>query len=200
MALRLMLASASPRRRDLLHDLQITVFTRATDILEHVAPDEPPREYSARIALAKMSAAFEVWQPCDPALILTADTVVGLGNQILGKPGSRERAIETLQALSGRTHSVYTSFALGRGPSRTVLRAQTVQTVVTFRSLAAREIEVYVATGEPLDKAGSYAIQGRANSFVTEIHGSYTNVVGLPLAEVAIALQSLAAADPSLLG
>lgn len=123
-------------------------------------------------------------------LVLVADTIVVLGDRVLGKPESEEDARRMLAGLADSEHEVRTRFVVAEVTGAQVLHAQTVTTTVWFRALEAEEIAAYVATGEPMDKAGAYGIQGRAASFVRAIEGSYTAVVGLPLAEVTVALRA----------
>ncbi len=181
----LILASASPRRRELLA-LAGLDFEVLPSPAKEPAPDlsEPPTAYAARMARLKAAAVAD--QRPD-AVVLGADSIVAVGDAILGKPADAADAKRMLALLSGRTHHVITGCALfvpGHEPE-----VFTVSTAVTMIDLPEALIAAYVATGEPLDKAGAYAIQGRAAGFVREIAGSYTNVVGLPLAEVLQALQ-----------
>lgn len=183
----IILASTSPRRRELL-TLAGIPFTVIPSPAEEPAPDrdELPAAYAARMARLK-AAAVARNQP--GAVVLGADSVVAVGGTILGKPRDAADATRMLELLSGRTHQVVTGCALfGPGPEPEIF---TVSTEVLMTPLSEAAIAAYVATGEPMDKAGSYAIQGKAAAFVREIHGSYTNVVGLPLAEVAARLQPL---------
>ncbi len=175
----LVLASASPRRRELLARLSITFEVDAAATDESVQPGEPAEVYVRRVAQEK---ARTVAARRPGALVLAADTTVVLGAEILGKPESEAQARQMLQRLSGATHRVLTAVALaGAGaPAGAVTR---VETQVEFRPLSASEIAWYVSTGEPLDKAGSYAIQGAGGAFVRAIRGSHSNVVGLPLVE-----------------
>jgi septum formation protein len=175
---RLVLASASPRRRDLL--AQIGIRPDAcwpADLDESPLPRELPRDHAVRLAQAKAEAVAAT-EP--DALVLAADTVVAVGRRILGKPRDEDEAAAFLKLLSGRRHRVVTAVALA-GHGRTRLRA--VETAVRFKRLSEAEIRGYLASGEWRGKAGGYAIQGRAAAFVPWIGGSYTNVVGLPLTE-----------------
>lgn len=173
----LVLASRSPRRLQLLAQLGISPLVLPADIDETPAATETPRDYVERIARAKATAV----EPPPGACVLGADTAVVLDDLILGKPGhNADAARQTLHCLSGRTHSVFTAVAL-RTPADTTVVC--VQTRVTFRDLSAEECEHYLATDEPWDKAGAYAIQGLGGAFVLRIDGSYSNVVGLPLCE-----------------
>ena len=188
---RLILASASPRRRELLASAGLTCEVVVAGIDERPQWGELPLAYAARNAREK--AVFVAQN--DPlktarAVVLAADTiVVSAQNQILEKPRDAAHARQMLQALSDKTHSVVSGYALVNGTTGEILECQTVQTLVLFRALSALEIDIYIATGEPFDKAGSYGIQGKAAHFVRALDGSYTNVVGLPLAEVVVALQ-----------
>lgn len=173
---RLILASRSPRRRDLLAQLGVTVTVRPADIDETPRVDEDPVGYVERMATEK---AMAVDLP-DSACALAADTVVLLDGDVLGKPETRERAQQTLGRLSGRTHSVHTAVALR---SDNALHLVRVETRVSFRSLSSSECDCYLDSGEAWDKAGAYAIQGLGGAFVERIEGSYSNVVGLPLSE-----------------
>jgi len=180
----LYLASASPRRRELL--LQIGVPHRRVDaqIDESVLPGEPPAAYVERLARAKAAAGLQALGTAD-GCVLGADTAVVLDGRILGKPQDRADGLAMLVALAGRSHEVLTALAVCDG---TRCRAQVVSSRVHFRRIAAAEREAYWATGEPLDKAGGYAIQGLAAVFVERLEGSYSAVVGLPLAETAALL------------
>lgn len=172
----LVLASRSPRRLQLLAQLGVAVTVSPADIDETVGPGESPRDYVQRIAREKVS----VIEPLQDTPILGADTAVVLDDSILGKPQDPASAQRILQHLSGRTHSVFTAVAL-RSPR--VIREVCVETRVTFRTLTPAECACYLASDEPWDKAGGYAIQGLGGAFVRRIDGSYSNVVGLPLCE-----------------
>jgi len=180
----LILASASPRRKELLEQIGVQFSVHAMDIDESVLEDETPSAYVERLAREKASAA-QVQFP--DAVVLAADTTVTLGDQILGKPQSREDAVAMLNALSGETHRVMTGVALSSAEG---VFSRCVTTEVTFKPLAEELIERYVDTGEPMDKAGAYGIQGKAAVLVNDIRGSYSNVVGLPLAETAELLEA----------
>jgi septum formation protein len=163
------LASGSPRRRQLLEQLGLKFEVRAPDVDESVLPGEQPAAYVERLARAKAAAV-------SGAIVLAADTTVAVGAEILGKPADAGDARRMLQLLSGREHSVFTGIATHRG-------SRVVETKVAFKPLTAAEIEWYVGTPEPYDKAGGYGIQGLAAAFITHIGGSPTNVIGLPLPE-----------------
>ncbi len=175
----LVLASASPRRRALLEGAGIHCIVRPVDIDETPYPSENPKDFVTRMALSKAKALN--FTEDDPSFALASDTVVTLDGAILGKPHTPERAVAMLRQLSGRTHVVLTAYAL-RGPDG--IESGYTATDVTFRALSDEEIAAYVASGEPLDKAGAYAIQGGARLFVESLHGSYDGVVGLPIAQV----------------
>jgi septum formation protein len=173
----LTLASQSPRRRELLAGLGIALDVRPAQTDESVLPGEGPRDYVARVAREKARAvAGEV--------VLAADTSVVLGRRILGKPRDVDDAAEMLRALSGAAHEVLTAVCVRRnGPGLPIEREALVATAVRFRPLTEAEIAWYVATGEPLDKAGAYALQGAGGVLVESVEGSVSGVVGLPLVE-----------------
>ena len=171
----LVLASASPRRRDLLAGLQLDFEVRSAEIDESALTDELPEDHVSRLARAKAQA---VARPGE--LVLAADTVVVLEGRILGKPADPADAQQMLSSLAGREHDVYTGVALFE-PDRDTLVSATDRSEVRIAALDEDEISWYVSTGEPLDKAGSYAIQGLGALFVERVVGNYTNVVGLPL-------------------
>jgi septum formation protein len=178
----LVLASASPRRRELLALLRRPFVVDAADVDESVWPDETPLDYVVRVAEAKAAVVAERHAG---RLVIAADTTVDLDGEILAKPTGDEDAARMLHALSGRAHRVHTHVVVAmHGPRADRGTAATVTTVVEFAPLDEDEIAAYVATGEPLDKAGAYAIQRGAAPFVRRIDGSVTNVVGLPLAEL----------------
>lgn len=172
----LILASASPRRSALLLGAGIEFERCPADIDESRLPEEVPDDYVVRLARAKARAAWRAGTRS-----LGADTVVVLDSAVLGKPRDAPEAERMLASLSGRSHRVLTGVALFDG---TTVETHCEVTEVQFRKLTATEIASYVATGEPLDKAGAYAIQGGAAKFVERIDGSYSNVVGLPIEAV----------------
>ncbi|MGG7564596.1 Maf family protein [Rhodovulum sp. DZ06] len=181
--MRLILGSASPRRRDLLAQIGVIPDeVRPADIDETPGKDELPRRYAERLA-AEKGAALAAHDP--DALILTADTVVAAGRRILDKPADEDEARACLALLSGRRHRVITAVGLRLGGKTWARR---VETQVRFKRLSDAEIAGYIASGEWRGKAGGYAIQGLGAAFVPAINGSYTNVVGLPLAETAALL------------
>ena len=182
--MRLILASASPRRAEILRNAGIEFEISSAGVDESPLGNEPPGDYVRRLALAKaLSAADENSDHAGRALILGADTVVVVGAEILGKPSSPDDARRMLRRLSGRIHEVHTGLALLRNPGPKQYVAEEI-TRVHFAPLTDREIEEYIATGEPFDKAGAYAIQGVGGRFVTRIEGCYFNVMGLPLARL----------------
>jgi septum formation protein len=186
--MKLILASGSLRRAEILRNAAIpfTVLSSAVD--ETPIAGESPDDLVRRLAEAKADLAAA--RAVGPAIILAADTIVTIDGRILGKPRSADDARRALEQLSGRTHSVVTGVAFVRLPDA-FRRVFVESTIVHFRELSSEEILRYIATGEPFDKAGSYAIQGRAGRYIPRIEGCYFNVVGLPLARVAQALAEL---------
>jgi septum formation protein len=182
----LILASASPRRRALLAQLAIPFEIMPANIEEQQLPQESPFTYVVRMAQSKATCLAQQYPD---ALVLGADTIVVLDNHILGKPENSAVAHQMLHRLSGRQHTVMTGLALLHQRQQ-FLCIDTVSTLVRFRPLLQAEIEQYVDTGEPFDKAGAYAIQGGAAAFVVSLEGCYTNVVGLPLHRTAALLRS----------
>lgn len=180
------LASASPRRRWLLEKLAVHFEVLAVPIDERVLAGEPPADFAQRMALRKAAAAVSA-RP--GSWLLAADTVVALGDTAIGKPRDFENAVATLALLSGREHVVYTGVALLR-PGGTPAERIVVGTKVRFRVLSPEEIRAYIGTGEPFGRAGAYAIQGEGAHLVDRVEGSYTNVIGLPLPEVAAWLRA----------
>jgi septum formation protein len=174
----LVLASGSPRRHELLEMLGIPHRVVVPALDETRGPGEPPDAYVIRLARAKAVAVATK----EHALVLGADTTVVLGGQIFGKPETRDDAAAMLARLAGRTHQVFTAVALAQGPR--VEHALDV-TDVTFRPLDRRQIEAYVDTGEPMDKAGAYAVQGRGAVLIEGIRGDFFGVMGLPVRLVA---------------
>jgi septum formation protein len=194
---RLILASASPRRAELLRSAGYSFEIVVPDADESIHPGEPPSTYVRRLAAEKSAAAqrrmadLKTATPAD-AVILGADTTVVVDGQILGKPRDGDDEARMLSRLSGNIHQVLTGVSLRQG-SYEVGRVET--TFVTFRPLAAGEIAWHVASGEGRDKAGGYAIQGLASRFITSIEGSYSNVVGLPVAWLAEMLPEICRRD-----
>jgi septum formation protein len=189
--MKLILASSSPRRAEILRDAGIAFEIRATQIDEAALPGETPHAMVARLAEAKArSAAAQMDVGLRECIIVGADTTVELDGEILGKPRDSAHAREMLAKLSGRTHHVVTGIFLLR-LSGNATRAAIENSAVTFAPLAENEIDAYVATGEPLGKAGAYAIQGLAGRYIPRIEGCYFNVVGLPLARLYAQLREL---------
>ncbi len=186
--MKLILASASPRRAELLRDAGMPFIVISSAVDETPFPGEPPQDHVLRLANAK--AELVAARAIGPAIVIAADTIVLLEGHILGKPRSSDDARHMLEKLSGRTHSVLTGVALIRLPdaeSRTFVET----TQVHFARLSSEEISRYLASGEPHDKAGAYAIQGRAGRYIPRIEGCFFNVVGLPLARLQQALTEL---------
>lgn len=190
------LASRSPRRRDLLKQIGVSFellllredLRRGADVDETPLPDESPGVYVLRIAGAKANTAVRqiAYRGLPQKPVLAADTTVVFDDQIIGKPQNAQDAARLLRALSGRQHQVLTAVALAL---RDQVETQISVSSVWFRELSDADIRRYCATGEPLDKAGAYGIQGRAGAFVTRIAGSYSGIMGLPLAETAELLE-----------
>src|SRR5512139_2086435 len=177
---RILLASASPRRSELLRQVGIAHEGRPVDVDESVRDGEAPSAYVLRLAEAKAAALWQRLEPGERRPVLAADTTVALEGEIFGKPGSLAEARAMLGRLSGRTHEVHTAVALlhagGSG-------ARVCSSSVSLRELSRAEIDWYWSTGEPADKAGGYAVQGRAAAFISHIAGSYSGIMGLPLYE-----------------
>ncbi|MCI9263954.1 MAG: septum formation inhibitor Maf [Oscillospiraceae bacterium] len=180
----IILASASPRRRELLTQMGLSFRVQVSDIDEHMDRSLPPDKLVEAISAEKARAVAE--QAPSHSLIIAADTVVAWNGEILGKPDSEAQAAAMLSHLSGQTHQVYTGFTLRQG-DRAETRSQ--RTLVTFRPLTQAEIAAYVATGEPMDKAGAYGIQGLGSLLVESIQGDYFNVMGLPVCLLGQTLQ-----------
>ena len=173
----LVLASGSPRRKSLLSDLDVDFIVVPADVDESSLVGEAAKTYVARVATLKAQTVRESYPN---VVVLAADTTVDRDGEILAKPVDAAAAASMLRSLSGREHFTHTAVCVAHGD---LVDTVVVSTAVTFRSLATEEIDWYVRTGEPLDKAGAYGIQGRAAAFVSSISGSVSNVVGLPLAE-----------------
>jgi septum formation protein len=182
---RIVLASASPRRRELLKQLGLQFEVEPTDYDEETTSASEPHETARELSLGKARTAAQKHRN---ALIIAADTFVVLGDRILGKPHTNGEAREMLRALNGQTHSVITGFTVLDTETGKVL-SKSVETRVCMRRSTLKEIERYVRTKEPLDKAGGYAIQGRGAVLVERIEGDYPNVVGLPLSALAESLK-----------
>jgi len=181
--MKLVLASASPRRAEILRNAAITFETQIALVDESILPGELPGKYVRRLALEKARAAAEARHDRNENLFVGADTTVVMANEILGKPESEEDARRMLRLLSGATHEVHTGLAI-LSPRDKIERVVEEITRVSFAPLSEDEIDAYIATGEPFDKAGGYGIQGIAGRYVTRIEGCYFNVVGLPLASL----------------
>lgn len=188
----IILASASPRRSELLELAGIDFRAVPADICEDVLPGEKPTDHVMRLSREKAQAVAEAEEG---RYFIGADTVVVLDDRIMGKPLDEADAFRMLSALSGRSHVVITGFTVFDRENGVCL-SRSVQTEVIFRALGEQEIRDYIASGCPMDKAGAYAIQGRAVHFVRSICGSYTNVVGLPMAELYELLQALQSQKP----
>lgn len=188
---RLILASTSPRRIELMKQVGLQVSVQSPDAEEIPGPGETPRALVRRLAREK---AFSVGRKSKNALVIAADTIVvaSNGREILGKPTSPENARKMLQKLSGRWHTVLTGYCIlpvgARGISGNSV-TRVITSSVKIRKLSTKEIAGYVSTGEPMDKAGSYAAQGIGMSLVESLRGSYTNVVGLPMCQLLMDLE-----------
>jgi septum formation protein len=181
---KLILASASPRRRELVKQLlpNIDLIIKPSSIEEQQFSNETPRDQVIRLAQEKcISVAQNLPKDIQEELVLASDTEIVIRNKSLGKPSNPEEAANYLSMLSGKTHEALTGICLKRQGDYPCFLARVVSTAVTFRELNQREIELYVASGEFLDKAGGYGIQGLGAALVSNINGSYSNIVGLPL-------------------
>ena len=176
------LASASPRRRELLQQIGVSFRVLGAPVDEAVLPGEAPAAYVVRVAAAKAGCGWEGNREAADVPVLAADTAVVLDGKILGKPKDRQDAAGMLQQLSGRTHEGLTAVALRTASG---LQTTTSRSEVTLRAISAREAQAYWETGEPRDRAGAYAIQGRAAVFIADLRGSFSGVMGLPLFETA---------------
>jgi septum formation protein len=185
--MRLVLASQSPRRRELLESLGLAVEVRSVAADESVRPGERPEAYVRRVAVDKARAV----EAASGEVVLAADTAVVLSGEVLGKPRDDGDARRMLRALSGAAHAVLTGVCARRGAPGPAETSVVVSTTVRFAALSDAQIGWYVATGEPRDKAGAYAIQGRGGAFVRAVEGSVSNVVGLPLEETLALLAEL---------
>jgi septum formation protein len=191
----LILGSASPRRRELLEGLGLSIRVQPADIAEDQNPNEPPLPYLERIVEQKLAAvAAALPLPCSGLLV--ADTIVVLDGEVLGKPRDVADAAALLTRLAGRTHTVYTRYAVALAASASrAAAARTVESRVTLRPARPDELSRYAGTREGLDKAGAYAVQGIGAFLVEGIVGSYTNVVGLPVCEVVLDLERIGMLD-----
>ncbi len=196
MARRLILASRSPRRYELLKTAGLDMDIIPSGVTEEILPGEAPKEHVIRLAEAK---AQEVGTRYPDRWVVAADTIVCVGDSFLGKPKDHDEAVEMLSLLSGKEHKVFTGFSI-QHLAKGVGDQGAVETAVKVKTLTSCEMEWYVRTEEPFDKAGGYAIQGIGSFMIESIRGSYTNVVGLPLCEVLQMLQRLGAVTISEFG
>lgn len=181
----IILASASPRRQELLANLGLDFEVKISDVDESLNEQMPPAQQVEQLAERKATA---VAAQLNRGLVIGADTLVVLGQSVLGKPADRQEAIEMIKRLQGRSHEVFTGLAvIDADTGKTVVTHQA--TAVRFKPMTAEQIERYVDTGEPFDKAGAYAVQGKASIFIDSIRGCYFNVVGLPVAKLADVLK-----------
>ncbi len=175
------LASASPRRRELLEQIGVNYQLLSVDVPEQLLAGELPEAFVLRLAMAKASAGRALLDADDPALVLGADTIVVHEGRVLGKPRDKVEGLAMLEQLSATTHQVYTAIALMGADGQVASRLSVNN--VSFRATSHEEREVYWNTGEPGDKAGGYGIQGKAAIFIERLEGSYSGVMGLPLFE-----------------
>lgn len=185
MGTKIVLASSSPRRKELLESVGIEFRAISPDADETRLNDEPPGDFALRVSTAKALSVARGLE--SDTIVIGADTIVVVDGDVLGKPGGNGEAFSMLHRISGREHRVLTAFSLVR-PGAEILHSEIVETAVSVKSLAAWEIEGYIKTGEHIDKAGAYGIQGIGAFMIKGIRGSYTNVVGLPLVELLEAL------------
>lgn len=183
------LASASPRRDELLRSVGLKFKIIPAHVNEEYLAGESPREHVKRLSLSK---AIVIAQNNPDAWVLGADTIVVIDGLILGKPKNKKRACEMLETLSDREHKVFTGFTLVCNATK-VYKTKVIQSAVQFKKITPAEMDWYINCDEPYDKAGGYAAQGKGASFIKSIRGSYTNVIGLPLCEVLEELKNLKA-------
>ena len=176
----IILASASPRRRELLEQINIRAIVQSVDIDESQKQNEPVNDYVERLAMEKAQYGFDTISNEKKLPVLGSDTIVEIDGEILGKPENRQHAKKMLMQLSGKKHEVHTSVAIVTQDKSVIM---TSSSQVEFKTLDAQEIDSYLASGEADDKAGAYAIQGVAAQFVKNINGSFSGVMGLPLYE-----------------
>ena len=181
----IILASKSPRRQELLRLLGVEFQILTEEVDETMDPALPPEDEVRRVSALKAQAVTD--RVSEQDIVISADTIVVLDRRVMGKPKSAEDAVQMLEALSGRTHRVMTGLTVRRG---SCTESVTVITEITFRSLSGREIDAYVRSGEPMDKAGAYGIQGGASVFVSHLSGDYFNVMGLPVCTLTQLLRS----------
>ncbi len=190
---RLILASRSPRRIELLKNLGLEIEVRPSDFSEKHDPHINPAENTLKNAKGKVASVIgRMSYPYEHGWVLGADTVVVADGEIMGKPSDEKDARRMLKILSGRVHYVYSAFYL-LNTANECSYGKSVRSEVKFRKLKEEEIEWYIETGEPMDKAGAYGVQGLGSIFIEEIRGSYTNVVGLPICELVEAMLRLGA-------
>ncbi|MDD4357311.1 MAG: Maf family protein [Smithellaceae bacterium] len=185
----LILASASPRRKELLHSVGLKFKIIESDVDESYIAGESPQSHVRRLSRAK-AAAIAKQNP--KALVLGADTIVVIDDLILGKPKNKKQAREMMQRLNDRRHIVFTGFTIARAFSG-LSKTRVIRSAVRFKKISAEEMDWYANCSEPYDKAGGYAVQGMGAYFIKAIHGSYTNVIGLPLCETLEELQKIRA-------
>jgi len=173
-----LLSSGSPRRKELLSLLGIDFQIKVPQIHEIQKPGEAPEDFCSRVSCEK---AMEVSHEYPDSLIIAADTIVVINGMILGKPRDTDEARDFLFLLQGREHEVLTAYTILSGPK---CKTNVVRTMVLFKEMSPEEISWYISTGEPMDKAGAYALQGIGSIFIDRIQGSYTNVIGLPLSHL----------------
>jgi septum formation protein len=183
----LILASASPRRQDLLRSAGLKFKTVPAHVNENYLAGESPRQHVKRLSSDK---AMVIARKYPEAWVLGADTIVVIDDLILGKPKNKTQARKMLQRLSGCEHKVFTGFTIAHAAAE-VYQTKVIQSAVRFKTISAQEMDWYVACDEPYDKAGGYAVQGKGACFIQSIYGSYTNVIGLPLCEVLEAFKKL---------
>jgi septum formation protein len=188
MTSKLVLASSSPRREKLFRTLGLDFIIISPDVVEKHTNGESPDEYALRISLEKALTVAATLE--DKRIVIGADTIVLFDGDILGKPKDEEEAKSMLMRLSGRYHQVMTGLSIVKSKSE-IMHTENVKSMVKFKSLNPQEIEEYVNTNEPLDKAGGYAAQGIGAFMIEEIQGSFTNIVGLPLSSLSNALKNL---------
>jgi len=190
----LYLASQSPRRRELLEQIGVRFGTLQLDLPEVRAPGEPPADHVSRVAREKAGAGLLKLSGVNDVVVLGGDTEVVLDDEVFGKPADREHAIAMLRKLSGRSHEVISAvWLVSAGREEHAIS----RTEVTFAALDDAAIAAYVASGEPMGRAGAYAIQGRAAVFVSRINGSYSGVMGLPLFETSALLRRFGISHPA---
>ena len=184
--MKIILASKSPRRREILETMGVEFETDVADVDESVSDTLSPVEAVCEISKRKAKKVAE--RHADDEIVISADTVVVIDGKIIGKPKDKEDAFNIIKSLSGRTHEVYTGFTVcGKGRTKTDFEV----TKVHFKELCDDDIRRYVATGEPMDKAGAYGIQQKGNLFVEYIHGDYYNVVGCPISKICVTIKEL---------